>query len=374
MHEFPVGFRNYHPNPTINYQFNRWLPEAIESDLVNAARVIEAPQDCPPVFLDLAANAALQGCDRLAATYCRAAEFFMTAGEPEKLTVYRRYRTLFYRATAGEAYERLEVPFQNTTLPIIRVLPRKASVGTLIIHGGFDSYMEEFLAWAFEFSELGWTVILFEGPGQGAALREQGLVMTPEWEAPVAAVLDGLGIDRCVLFGLSLGGYLALRAAAFEPRISAVILVNILADFLDCFLDKAPSSLAQSVRALLAAGDRDALNALLQPMWADPSLAWALDHGQAVSGARDSFEFFAWLDRLNTRDFSDRVTQPCLVTAGNKDHIVPLDQFYEQSHLLRNSAALTTRLFTDADNAAAHCQVGNLRLLLDTVRAWISNL
>ena len=42
--------------------------------------------------------------------------------------------------------------------------------------------------------------------------------MIHDWERAVAAVLDHFGIDSCTLMGVSLGGYLAPRAAAFEPE------------------------------------------------------------------------------------------------------------------------------------------------------------
>jgi len=63
----------------------------------------------------------------------------------------------------------------------------------------------------------------FEGPGQGAALEDHGLPMIPEWERPVAAVLDHYRLDDVTIVGESLGGGLVIRAAAFEPRISRVV-------------------------------------------------------------------------------------------------------------------------------------------------------
>jgi alpha-beta hydrolase superfamily lysophospholipase len=82
--------------------------------------------------------------------------------------------------------------------------------------GGFDSYIEDFFPVAFTFRNEGFDVVMFEGPGQGSALEDGGLLLIPEWEKPVAAVLNQLQLDNVSLMGISLGGYLVLRAAAFE--------------------------------------------------------------------------------------------------------------------------------------------------------------
>ncbi|MBA3906976.1 MAG: alpha/beta fold hydrolase [Pseudonocardiales bacterium] len=97
----------------------------------------------------------------------------------------------------------------------------------------------------------GWDVVAFEGPGQGGALEEAGLPFVVEWERPVAAVLDHYGLDEVSLLGISLGGGLAVRAAAFEPRVRRVICDDILFDFLDVSLKQLPPA----ARAVAGQGD-----------------------------------------------------------------------------------------------------------------------
>jgi len=54
----------------------------------------------------------------------------------------------------------------------------------------FDSFIEEFYSMASYFAELGYNVIMFEGPGQGAALKKQKLPLNYEWEKAAKAILD----------------------------------------------------------------------------------------------------------------------------------------------------------------------------------------
>ena len=71
-----------------------------------------------------------------------------------------------------------------------------------------------------------------DGPGQG----ETGftLPIRPDYEVAVGALLDllasraelGLDLGRVGAAGVSLGGYYAPRAAAFEPRIRAVAAIS----------------------------------------------------------------------------------------------------------------------------------------------------
>ena len=54
--------------------------------------------------------------------------------------------------------------------------------GIIVMLGGFDSFSEAFYSIARCFADLGYEVIAFEGPGQGAALKQYGLPFTYGWE------------------------------------------------------------------------------------------------------------------------------------------------------------------------------------------------
>jgi hypothetical protein len=75
----------------------------------------------------------------------------------------------------------------------------------------------------------GYHCLVFDGPGQGAVLFEQGIPIRADWEAVVGAVIDAVidredvDPDRIALTGWSLAGHLALRAASGEPRLAACV-------------------------------------------------------------------------------------------------------------------------------------------------------
>ncbi|MCK9910570.1 alpha/beta fold hydrolase, partial [Microbacteriaceae bacterium K1510] len=101
---------------------------------------------------------------------------------------------------------------------------------TLLINGGFDSTGEElYLQVVASALQRGYNCLTFEGPGQGAVIREQHIPFRHDWEKVVTPMVDYLEsrpeVDpkRIALMGISLGGYLAPRAAAFEHRLAACI-------------------------------------------------------------------------------------------------------------------------------------------------------
>jgi 2,6-dihydroxypseudooxynicotine hydrolase len=95
---------------------------------------------------------------------------------------------------------------------------------------GLDSAKEEMDDYENRFLKRGLATLAFDGPGQGEA--EYDFAVCPEYERPVAAVLDFLetrtDIDfaRAGIWGVSLGGYYAPRAAAFERRIRACVALS----------------------------------------------------------------------------------------------------------------------------------------------------
>jgi 2,6-dihydroxypseudooxynicotine hydrolase len=96
----------------------------------------------------------------------------------------------------------------------------------VVLIPGLDSTKEEFFYFEQSFLDRGMATISLDGPGQG----ETGLVLPirPDYEVAVTPLLDllagraDLDHERIGMVGVSLGGYYAPRAAAFEPRVVAV--------------------------------------------------------------------------------------------------------------------------------------------------------
>jgi pimeloyl-ACP methyl ester carboxylesterase len=306
--------------------------------------------------------------DAHSAYYERAAEFFMNPEDPRKLGA----RTRFVQ-TMRSLYDVTPdaVPYAGSSLPALDLHPATESASTIVIFGGFDSYIEEFLPMLATMVDAGHRVVAFEGPGQGSALEDRGIPMLPEWERPVSAVLDHYRLDDVTLIGESLGGGLVIRAAAFEPRIARAVAMDILDDFFEVVAGQISRGVTAVLRALLAVRARGIVNAVARRAIArKPVAAWGLRQGMHVSGAATAYDFLRWTTRLSTRRISHRVGADVLLLAGADDHYVPLKQLARQAANLVNARSVTTRTFTAVEQAGNHCQVGNIGAAVRMIEAW----
>lgn len=378
--DFPVGVHELHPDVSLDFQLNR-LATLGGGDLEEIRAVaprIQTLDDWKREFLSLAEHALNQERPRHAAAYLRAAEFFMASADPDKAKAYERQAGLFREIassdiSAGRLRES-EVPYENGHLPAwhLPVPEGVESKGTVVVHGGFDSYAEELYPTVRAIPEGGYDTVLFEGPGQGSVIRRQGIVFTTAWEKPVAAVLDHFKLSDVTLLGISLGGYLAPRAAAFEPRVKRVIAFDVCWDLFEAALSTRPAPLRiimQTLMALRAGRLVDHLT--LRQMKRDPMMRWAVEHGTYVFGIERPYLYFQRMKEFTTRHISNKVTQDFLLLAGTEDHYMPVDHFHRQARALTNVRSFTGRLFTRAENAHTHCQCGNLGLAMRVMLDWI---
>jgi len=130
-------------------------------------------------------------------------------------------------------------------------------------------------------AERGYNVLSFDGPGQAGAVYRQRLVFRPDWENVVGPVIDYAltlpGVDgaKIVLWGLSMGGELAPRAAAFEHRLAALVCVDGLYDMGVVVLGQA-TAIPDFERRLRADGEDPDLDAeIARLMAASPTVRWA---------------------------------------------------------------------------------------------------
>ena len=370
--KFPVGYHKIHPTKIIDFQLNRWYSFGYIplNDMRQAGKNIKGLPDWKAEFIRQAEKALAE--DRLmnATFHYRAAEFFTHPSDPDKLALYDKFLELYYNELfVNEPIERHYVPYgKNKVLPAMRV-PSQTEVplGTIVIHGGFDSFIEEFYSMSTVFARAGYEVILFDGPGQGGALKHQGLPMDIEWEKPVSAVLDYFNRDDVTLLGISMGGWLCFRAAAFEPRIKRVIALSIAFDYMQI----PPKPVADFARWLFK--HRKLFDFLTDiKMRANAQEKWGIENMQYMWKSDSIME--ASLELLNFNEENqhpDLVTQDVIILTGSEDHFIPTKMHHLQVAALRNVNSMTERIFMPETQAHNHCQIGNFGLALDTMLNWL---
>jgi pimeloyl-ACP methyl ester carboxylesterase len=297
-----------------------------------------------------------------ASTYQRMAEFLLPPHDPKRPASFERTGSYFIKGlnTLGVRYERLTVPYDGGNLRAL-YFPGARGAQTkplLMFGGGFDSTLEEYYP---NFAEgalkRGYSVLTYEGPGQGEALRKYGLNYTAEWEKPVKSVLDEFlrthaEPSKIVLIGMSMGGYFAPRAAAFEDRIDGVVAYDTCYDFGEV-----------ANRIIAAAKNPEALKKI--GVW------WAYSNALWTMGTKDADETLKACAAYTLAPVADRIRQDVLILAGTEDHFIPFHQTADFEKALVNARSVTTRIFDRQSGGSGHCQGGALTLYHSAVFDWL---
>ena len=212
------------------------------------------------------------GHEHTVRTYQKALPYFDFPGE----------RVAFPYAAGATIHGILRKPWHTPRPPVVILIP------------GLDSVKEELHAYGDDLLRRGMAVLAIDGPGQGE--MESAHPMRFDYEVAVRPAIDyletraDLAADRVGLLGVSLGGYYAPRAAAFEPRVRAVIA---LAGFY--------SIVPHFTRAPLLT--REAFVARLK--------------------VRDESEALTALEPFSLDGVMQKVRCPLLVIMGRQDRVVP---------------------------------------------------
>jgi pimeloyl-ACP methyl ester carboxylesterase len=360
----------------MNYTLNRPL-----ADGEATARIAEAKALAPKIkdietwtstFLEAAKRAESEKRWLDAAAYYHQVEFFLPAGDLRNSYYDDFARTYALGMEGVEGYERITVPYPGGHLPGFRLPAEGAEVATFVFNGGYDSFVEEFYPFLKPLTEIGFTVIGFDGPGQGGALR-QGIFFDYAWEKPAKAVLDYFKLDKVDWLGASCGGYLSLRAAAFEPRIEHVVSLPATYWGIDMTLKQMAPGQDKRLLSLFKAGDRKGVEALIaEQRTASICLDWCITQGMHITGTKTPFDCLTALSEHSLEGVLYNVKQDVLLTEGEDDHLFNTEWLYRIMGELVCARSVTARTFTAREGAEQHCQVGNSALAREEIVRWLS--
>ncbi|MFD7162926.1 alpha/beta hydrolase family protein [Streptomyces violascens] len=320
-----------------------------------------------------------------ASNYYRSAEFFLHGHpcDPRHDDAYDRSVECFKAAAAlyiTPRIEPVEIPYEHTTLPgyLYRVDDSGAPRPTLIMHNGFDGTAEEMHFFgAIAAVERGYNVLLFDGPGMPGPRHHQGLVFRPDWENVITPVIDfaetipDIDDTRIALLGLSMGGILAPRAAAFEHRLAAVIAVDGLYELGEVSVRNIPGPREEAERLLRAESAPELDATLEQLMTKDPISRWAINHGMYVMGVDTPRAFSAsYLDYTLADGIAEKIQCPTLVCDADADMFFKGQPEKLYDHL---TCRKTLMLFTTEEGAGAHCHPGAMRLATARIYDWLDD-
>jgi alpha-beta hydrolase superfamily lysophospholipase len=310
-------------------------------------------------------------------TYYARAQFFLAPKDPKRSAAYDLCRALFYGGldTLGVTYEKIDIPYGEYRLKAV-YYPAESSRPLIVFHGGYDTIVEElYFFLAAEAISRGYPVLTFDGPGQGAPLREQGLQFTPEWERPTSAVLDTFIAthyrpEKIVLVGLSLGGYLASRAAAFEPRIDALVSYGVMFDLHDA-LARAAGPIIATIRRVGRDPVADRLARRASAL--DPGARWGLRNAKWTLGSTGVTGMLDAAKPYTLVGVAERISQDVLILAGTDDQFVPAYQVERYMRTLHSARSVTTKVYDRASGGHEHSQLGATTLWQADFFDWMGD-
>lgn len=313
-----------------------------------------------------------------ASTYFRTAEFYLHGDptDPRILSESRASQKAYAEAArlTGSTWETVEIPYEGTTLPgyFYKVDNSGKPRPILVFHGGYDSSVEElFYFGAAAAVRRGYNCLTFDGPGQGAPMREQKLAFRFDWEAVVTPAVDyalsrsDVDGDHLVLMGMSLGGYLAARAVAFEHRFRAAIFFDGVYDFFGTL----QATLPEESLAALDAGDTKKCEEIIRKgMEQHTGLRWSITQGVWSFGASGIADFIQKAKPYTIEGTIDQIKCPCLVMEAEGDIF-----FQGQPQRVYDALQAPKQLvkFTSEDGAENHCQSGALAFKDEIVFNWL---
>lgn len=191
---------------------------------------------------------------------------------------------------------RVEVPFEAARLVGVLRLPEgEGRHPVVLMIPGLDSTKEELRSTEETFLARGLATFSVDGPGQGEA--EYDLAIRGDWGPPAVAFLRALAeqpevdVGRLGLWGVSLGGYYAARAAAaLGERAKACVSLAGPFDFGDCW-DGLPQLTRKTFEVRSRAGDQAGAHRIAST--------------------------------LTLETAADDITAPLLIVFGRQDRLIP---------------------------------------------------
>jgi pimeloyl-ACP methyl ester carboxylesterase len=295
-----------------------------------------------------------------AGMYWFTGERFIYPG-PEKKAIGRKALELQQKGLLAvhPAIEKVEVPFESSSLPGLFFKAGKPGAPTVVVFDGMDNCKEmSVLFCGLEFAARGWNTLAIDGPGQGESLRLRELYARHDYEAAGSAAYDYVAgradVDprKVVVMGYSFGGYYAARVAAFEPRYAAGVAFS-------------------ALHWDLAGFQRE----VKRKQEADPkSTAQSTFHFRWIMGCLDDADAaIRKAEQFSLAGVAEKVAMPFLVVHGADDRVVPPANAHKL-HEAIGAKRKHLKIFSAADGGSYHALADNRPLAVDYIADWIGEV
>ena len=300
-----------------------------------------------------------------ASTYYHVGERFLQPKNKEGLDAYMR-GVLCFRDAARYIkrphIEHVEIPYDGTSLPAVYVHAEQANssgkVPAVVFFDGLDVTKEiQYFKGVRDLVARGIACLIVDGPGNGESIRFRGLYLRHDTEHYASPVWEYLAsrpeIDskRIGVMAISLGGYYAPRAAAFEPRYTCCLAWGGQWDYQKIWRDRFER---------LARADT-------------PSLSVAAQHISWVLNASSQDDALRRLDPFKLDGVVQKLNCPFLMIHGEGDEQIPLSEAQKCFDAV-GSKQKTLKIFSRGEGGYHHCQIDNQSICSAYMWDWLEQV
>jgi len=178
--------------------------------------------------------------------------------------------------------------------------------------------------------------------------------------------LPAVDPDRIALLGISFGGYLAPRAAAFEHRLAACIANGGVFDFM---APRLPGGMSRQAAIDWVRSDPKGTDEVMRALMdASTDSRWGIQNGMFTFRASSPADYFLKALDYTLAGIAENITCPTLVIDSEGDLWYP-----GQARQLFDALTCdkTFLLFTADEGAEDHCQVGSPLLSAQRMFDWL---
>lgn len=299
-----------------------------------------------------------------ASVYYQWAEGLLDPDDGRAREMYGKHLSCFagFAACRDPAIEQAEIPFGADTIPAYVVNAGvQGPAPAVLLCDGLDANKEEMFYVAAALARRGITTVAFDGPGQGAALRLQGMTARHDFEVPVGACIDWLqaraDIDtkRIGLLAASWGGYYAPRAAAFDERIRACGVMGAVFDTHACMARRVGYVPGQGATQL---GGNAPLGTTGKTIL-------------RILGAPDWESAFAKLEKFRLEAVASQIKCDLMIVHGASDRHAPPSEA-QRLYDAVSSRHKRLRIFTEAEGGSAHVNLDRPEPALSMICDWMA--
>lgn len=295
-----------------------------------------------------------------ACMYYQIGERFRQPKDDKALEVYQRSVNCFKEAarhTDQPSIEHVEIPYEGgKSLPALFVKDSGDQEGllpTVVFFDGLDVTKE--ICYFFGVRDLvrrGVACLLVDGPGNGESIRFRGLKLQYDQEVPARAAVDYLETrkdvdpNRVGVMALSLGGYYAPRAAAFEKRFKACVAWGAQWDYHAVWQRRVEAAYKTA-------------------------LSVPPEHIMWVLGASSIEDVLKRLEKFRLSGVVEQIECPFLLVHGEDDAQI----FMEDAKACFDAVGSkdkTFKVFTAEEGGAQHCQMDYLGIALPYMYDWLA--